>query len=102
MKVTYTSLHLHRTYPPLGVVSNSFARSLHPTPPPAYSPLLYYYGVVLPPRDYTAPPLGKMSLIQTFAMAVIEFFFQLRREQIELLCCRHETSSCFKVVIFDL
>ena len=38
-----------------------------------------------PPRDYTAPPLGKMSLIQTFAMAVIEFFFQLWREQIELL-----------------
>ena len=82
-KETYTTRH--RTHiSSFWVSSNSFSRSSHPSHGCLYSPLLYY-GVVLPPRDYTAPPLGKMSLIQTFAMAVIEFFFQLLREQIELL-----------------
>ena len=82
-KETYTTRH--RTHiSSFWVSSNSFSRSSHPSHGCLYSPLLYY-GVVLPPRDYTAPPLGKMSLIQTFAMAVIEFFFQLWREQIELL-----------------
>ena len=82
-KETYTTQH-HTHISSFWVSSNSFSRSSHPSHGCLYSPLLYY-GVVLPPRDYTAPPLGKMSLIQTFAMAVIEFFFQLWREQIELL-----------------